>query len=135
MTRLVDLGIEPWIIANALSCVLAQRLVRVVCDGCRDTAQLKEDLWDGDEVLLPAGAEIVRPRGCAKCFRTGYRGRSGVFEVLVMDDEMRELIKGKAAPRDYREALARRKLPSLRRVAFERVRAGITTVDEVLRVT
>jgi len=135
MTRLVDLGIEPWIIANALSCVLAQRLVRMVCEGCRDTARLQEDLWDGDEMLLPAGSEIVRPRGCAKCFRTGYRGRSGIFEVLVIDDELRDLVKSKAAPRLYRDALRRRQLPTLRRVAFERVRAGITTVDELLRVT
>ncbi len=135
MVRLVDLGLEPWIIANALSCVLAQRLVRVVCDGCHDVARLDVDLWDGDEVLLPRGSEILRPRGCAKCFKTGYRGRSGVFEVLVIDDEFRDLIKSKAPARDYRLALARRKMPSLRRVGFERVRAGITTVDEVLRVT
>jgi general secretion pathway protein E/type IV pilus assembly protein PilB len=135
IVRLVDLGLEPWIIANALSCVLAQRLVRVVCDGCRDRARLDVDLWDGDELLLPAGSEIVRPRGCAKCFKTGYRGRSGVFEVLLVDDEIRDLIKAKAQQRDYRTALARRKLPSLRRVAFERVGAGTTTVDEVLRVT
>jgi general secretion pathway protein E/type IV pilus assembly protein PilB len=135
MTRLVDLGIEPWIIANALSCVLAQRLVRIVCDGCRDTARLQEDLWDGDELLLPAGSEIVRPRGCARCFRTGYRGRSGIFEALVIDDELRDLVKSKAAPRLYRDALRRRQLPTLRRVAYERVRAGITTVDELLRVT
>jgi general secretion pathway protein E/type IV pilus assembly protein PilB len=135
MTRLVDLGIEPWIIANALSCVLAQRLVRVVCDNCREKARLDEDLWDLDELLLAAGSEIVRPRGCAKCFRTGYRGRSGIFEVLVIDDEFRDLVKAKAAPRRYREALARRKLPTLRGVAFERVRAGVTTVDELLRVT
>jgi general secretion pathway protein E/type IV pilus assembly protein PilB len=135
ITRLVDLGIEPWIIANALSCVLAQRLVRIVCDACKEKARLEDDLWDGDDVLLPAGAEIVRPRGCARCFRTGYRGRSGIFEVLIIDDEFRELVKAKAAPRLYRDALARRKMPSLRRVAFERVRSGVTTIDEVLRVT
>ena len=135
IVRLVDLGLEPWIIANALSCVLAQRLVRVVCEHCRETARLEADLWDNDEVLLPAGSSIVRPRGCAHCFKTGYKGRSGVFEVLLMDDEIRDLIKAKAPARDYRSALARRRLPTLRRVAFERVRAGVTTVDEVLRVT
>jgi general secretion pathway protein E/type IV pilus assembly protein PilB len=135
VVRLVDLGLEPWVIANALSCVLAQRLVRVVCDACRGVTRLDADLCDGDEVLLPAGSEIIRPHGCAKCFKTGYRGRSGVFEVLVMDDELRDLVKAKAPPRSYRQALARRRLPTLRRVAFERVHEGITTVDEVLRVT
>jgi general secretion pathway protein E/type IV pilus assembly protein PilB len=135
IVRLVDLGLEPWVIANALSCVLAQRLVRIVCEHCRDTARLDVDLWDQDEVLLPAGSQIIRPRGCAKCFKTGYRGRSGVFEVLIMDDELRDLIKAKAPAREYRAALSRRKLPSLRRVAFGRVKSGITTVDEVFRVT
>ncbi len=135
VVRLIDLGLEPWIVANALSAVLAQRLVRVVCDSCREVARLDHDLWDSDEVLLAAGSEIVRPRGCAKCFKTGYKGRSGVFEVLAMDDDIRELIKQKAPAREYRAARKARKLPSLRRLAFERVRAGVTTVDEVLRVT
>jgi general secretion pathway protein E len=135
IVRLVDLGLEPWIVANALSCILAQRLVRLVCEHCRELARLDVDLWDGDEVLLPAGSQIVRPRGCPHCYKSGYKGRSGVFEVLVMDDEIRDLIKAKAPSREYRAALHRRKLPSLRRVAFERVRAGVTTIDEVLRVT
>jgi general secretion pathway protein E/type IV pilus assembly protein PilB len=135
IVRLVDLGIEPWIVGSALSAVCAQRLVRKICDSCRDTAKLDEDLWDGDEVLLPAGSTILRPRGCARCFRTGYRGRVGIFEMLLVDDEVRELIKAKASTRDYRRMLASRKLQSLRRLGFERVREGVTTIDEVRRVT
>ena len=135
IVRLVDLGVEPWIIANALSAVIAQRLIRVVCDKCKQTATLDVDLWDGDEVLAPAGTQILRPRGCNACNRTGYRGRTGIFEVLIMDDELRDLIKVKAGAREYREVLTRRKLPSLRRMGFERMRNGFTTVDEVLRVT
>ena len=135
VVRLVDLGIEPWIIANALSAVLAQRLVRVVCSACVGKAKLEHDLWDGDEVLLPSGSEVVRPKGCVQCLRTGYRGRTGIFEFLEMDDELRELVKNKATARDYREILARRKIPSLRRAGFEKVLAGVTTVDEVVRVT
>lgn len=135
VVRLVDLGIEPWIIANALSAVLAQRLVRVVCPACKATARLEFDLWDDDEVLLPRGSEIVRPRGCSACFRTGYRGRTGIFEFLEIDDELRELIKSKASAREYRDILKRRKIPSLRRAGFEKVLAGVTTVDDVARVT
>jgi general secretion pathway protein E/type IV pilus assembly protein PilB len=135
IVRLVDLGIEPWIVANALSAVLAQRLVRVVCQMCRDTVKLETDLWDGDEVLVPAGSDVIRPRGCGACFKTGYRGRAGIFEVLVVDDDLRDLVKAKAASRDYRAWLAERRLPTLRRVGFERVKEGITTVDEVMRVT
>ena len=135
IVRLVDLGVEPWIVANALSAVIAQRLVRIVCQMCRETAKLETDLWDNDEVLLPAGSPIIRPRGCNACYRTGYRGRAGIFEVLVIDDELRDLIKAKAGAREYRACLAARNIQSIRRVGFDKVRAGITTVDEVLRVT
>jgi general secretion pathway protein E len=135
IVRLVDLGVEPWIVANALSAVIAQRLVRVVCTMCRETATLEADLWDGDEVLLPAGANIVRPRGCNACFKTGYKGRVGLFEVVVVDDDLRDLVKTKAAQREYRAWLGARRVGSLRRAGFEKVREGVTTVDEVMRVT
>jgi general secretion pathway protein E/type IV pilus assembly protein PilB len=135
IVRLVDLGIEPWIVANALSGIVAQRLVRKICEGCHETVKLEDDLWDLDEVLLPAGSPVLRPRGCARCYRTGYWGRVGIFEMLLVDDEVRDLIKAKASPRDYRAMLATRKLQSLRRCGFELVRRGITSVDEVRRVT
>jgi general secretion pathway protein E/type IV pilus assembly protein PilB len=135
IVRLVDLGVEPWVIANALSAVIAQRLVRIVCNMCRDTVKLEADLWDGDEVLLPAGADVVRPRGCPACYKTGYKGRIGLFEVLVVDDDLRDLIKAKAGQREYRKWLSTRRVPSLRRVGFEKVREGVTTVDEVMRVS
>jgi general secretion pathway protein E len=135
IVRLVDLGIEPWIVANALSAVLAQRLVRVICPHCKGAARLERDVWDGDQVLLTAGTEIVRPHGCDRCMRTGYRGRTGIFEVVELDDELRELVKAKAPAREYREIFARRKIPSLRWAGMLKVNAGVTTVDEVLRVT
>jgi type II secretory ATPase GspE/PulE/Tfp pilus assembly ATPase PilB-like protein len=135
IVRLVDLGIEPWIIANALSVVLAQRLVRLVCRGCGQTTLLAADLIENDEVLLPAGTKVVTARGCTQCRGTGYRGRTGIFEALEMTDEMRELIKTKANALAFREVMRRRKIPSLRQIGLEKVRAGITTIDEVLRVT
>ncbi|MGH7271655.1 MAG: GspE/PulE family protein [Polyangiaceae bacterium] len=135
IVRLVDLGVEPWVVANALSAVLAQRLVRVVCPSCKRIVKLERDVWDGDEVLLTAGADIVRPAGCDACLRTGYRGRTGIFEVVELDDELRDLVKAKAPTRAYRDVYARRKIPSLRRAGFDKITAGITTVEEVLRVT
>jgi len=135
IVRLVDLGIEPWIIANALSAVLAQRLVRMVCPHCREPASLEADLWDADEVLLPSGSMVVKPKGCGRCHHTGYRGRIGIFQVLEIDDEFRELIKAKATAPLYRELLRQRRIPSLRRVGFDKVTQGITTVEEVIRVT
>jgi len=135
IVRLVDLGIEPWIIANALSGVIAQRLVRVTCPDCRTMVPLESDFWDGDEVLLTEGTEVVKPRGCAKCHYTGYQGRTGIFQVLEIDDEIRTLIKSKSTASEYRELLQRRRVPSLRRVGFEKVLAEVTTVEEVMRVT
>jgi general secretion pathway protein E/type IV pilus assembly protein PilB len=135
IVRLVDLGVEPWIIANALSVSIAQRLVRIVCNECKGAAKLEADFWDGDELLLPSGSEIVRPKGCAQCHQTGYRGRTGIFQMLEMDDEVRELVKSKATTGAYREVLKKRSIPSLRRVGFARVIAGVTTIDEVARVS
>jgi len=135
IVRLVDLGVEPWIVANALSVVLAQRLVRVACPHCKRPAKLERDLWDADELLLPAGSDVVRPQGCAQCMRTGYRGRTGIFEVVELDDDLRDLVKAKAPARAYREIYLRRRIPSLRRAGLAKIQAGVTTVEEVLRVT
>lgn len=135
IVRLVDLGVEPWIVANALSAVLAQRLVRVACAHCKAAAKLERDLWDGDDLLLPAGSDIVRTLGCDRCMRTGYRGRTGIFEVVEFDDDLRDLVKAKAPARAYREIYLRRRIPSLRRAGMAKIQAGVTTVDEVLRVT
>lgn len=135
IVRLVDLGIEPWIIANALSAVLAQRLVRLVCQHCKEKAKLETEVWDNDELLLVPGADIVQPRGCHHCHGTGYRGRTGIFEVLELDDELRDMIKAKASAVEYRNVMRRRKIPSLRRIGVEKVVRGETTLGEVLRVT
>jgi general secretion pathway protein E len=135
IVRLVDLGVEPWIVANALSAVLAQRLVRVACPQCKRPAKLERDLWDGEELILPAGSEVVRTVGCERCMRTGFRGRTGIFEVVEFDDDLRDLVKAKAPARAYREIYLRRKIPSLRRAGLMKIQTGVTTVDEVLRVT
>ncbi len=135
IVRLVDLGIEPWIIANSISAVVAQRLVRKVCPHCRTMVPLEIDVWDGDEVILTQGTQIVRPRGCERCHGAGYRGRTGIFEVLDFDDELRDLIKRKATAPAYRAILQKRKIASLRRTGLRKVQQGLTSVDEVLRVT
>jgi general secretion pathway protein E/type IV pilus assembly protein PilB len=133
--RLVDLGVEPWIVANALTGILAQRLVRLACRMCQELVPLEQDLLDGDEVVIAEGTPVVRPRGCSACLRTGYKGRTGIFEVLLVDDEVRDLIKHKAGPREYRLMLKRRNVATLRRIGLTKVKEGLTTIDEVVRVT
>jgi general secretion pathway protein E/type IV pilus assembly protein PilB len=135
IVRLVDLGIEPWIIANALSVILAQRLVRLVCTACAQTVELTSDVVEDDEVLMARGARVACARGCKECRGTGYRGRIAIFEVLEMNDEMRELIKAKSSVKAYRNVMRDLKIPSIRKVGFEKVRELVTTVEEVMRVT
>jgi len=135
IVRLVDLGVEPWVVANALSLVVAQRLVRIPCVACRREIKLEADVWDGDEVLLPQGTEVVRPRGCDACHGTGYRGRTAIFEIVELDDELRDLVKRKAPMGHYRAIMQKRGLMSLRRIGVRKAQQGLTTIDEVVRVT
>ncbi len=133
--RLVDLGVEPWIVANALTGILAQRLVRLVCKNCQELVPLDVDLLDEEEIVIAKGTKVVRPKGCSACLRTGYKGRTGIFEVLMVDDDMRELIKHKASPREYRTMLKKQGVGTLRRIGLQKVKDGLTSVEEVLRVT
>ena len=77
----------------------------------------------------------MKPKGCQTCLRTGYKGRTGIFEVVMVDDDMRELIKNKASPREYKLLLKKRGIATLRRIGLMKVKEGLTTVEEVVRVT
>jgi general secretion pathway protein E/type IV pilus assembly protein PilB len=133
--RLVDLGVEPWIVANALTGIFAQRLVRLVCRKCMEMVPLETDLLDGEDIVLPKGTLVPKPKGCSECIRTGYKGRTGIFEVVIVDDDMRELIKHKASPREYKVLLKKRGVATLRRIGLMKVKEGLTSVEEVMRVT
>ncbi|MEW6740390.1 MAG: type II secretion system ATPase GspE [Nitrospirota bacterium] len=115
VTRLLDMGIEGFLVASSLVGVLAQRLVRVICPGC------KEECKEGE--------------GCEKCRRTGYMGRTGVFELMVMNEEIRQLILDKASADIIRQKAISQGMLTLRECGWQKVREGITTVKEVLRVT
>jgi type II secretory ATPase GspE/PulE/Tfp pilus assembly ATPase PilB-like protein len=135
VSRIIDLGVEPWIIANALLAVIGQRLVRVLCE-CATPYPLASDLLDGEgRTLLEKGTELRRPVGCAKCHQTGYRGRAGIFEVLELDDDLRDLVKSRASKRAYRDLTRRAGLVPLREAGLLKAKAGLTSLEEVLRVT
>jgi type II secretory ATPase GspE/PulE/Tfp pilus assembly ATPase PilB-like protein len=136
VTRLVDLGAESWIVANALLAVVAQRLVRLLCVECAETYELESELLgEDDRVLIDKGAELKRAVGCQTCHQTGYRGRGGLFEVLELDDDLRELVKTRAGKRAYRDAARNAGLVPLREAGIVKVKEGLTSLDEVLRVT
>ena len=137
VTRLLDLGIEPFLLASCLPAVLAQRLVRTICPECKqpytpDMAELTElHIKLGDE----APPTFYRGRGCANCMETGYRGRIGLFELLVVDDEIRNLITKSVDAGTIRTVALERGMVDLRTDGARKVMKGLTTVDEVKRMT
>jgi len=138
MTRLVDLGAEPWIVANALLAVVAQRLVRKLCPHCSEPMGLLNDISGGGgeaPVVLCAGTEVRRAKGCPKCHNMGYQGRTALFEMLELDDELRDLVKSRASIREYRDYVRRKGLRTLRESGLRLAGLGVTSLDEVLRVT
>lgn len=136
VTRLVDLGVESWIMANVLLAVIAQRLVRRICEHCAESYVLQESVLDeAGRVLIAKGTSLKRGVGCPRCHQTGYLGRTGIFEVLEVDDDLREMLKTRASKRDLSELAVKRGLVPLRVAGLKRVLAGVTTLDEVMRVT
>lgn len=136
ITRLLDMGLEPFLVASSLRTVVAQRLVRMVCTSCREPYRPDGDLRDVLGFPLPEfDGELYRPTGCEECSQTGYRGRTGLFEVLTLDDELRGLIKSKSPSDEFKRMLHRAGVPTLRRDGIRKALAGITSIDEVMRVT
>ncbi len=136
VTRLVDMGIEPFLIASSLIGALAQRLVRVICPHCREAYKPPSEALRSLELEIETQGEVVfyRGRGCERCRGTGYIGRTGVFEFMVVDNEIRELILKNAPAHMIRSAATKAGMKSLKEDAFEKVLLGITTWEEVLRV-
>ena len=137
VTRLVDMGVEPFLISATLESVVAQRLVRSVCPDCR------VEYVPDEEVLMELGpdADLVRGRtlsygkGCDSCHHTGYRGRTGLFEIMAIDDELRRLIEANASIEELREAAVAGGMKSLREAGLQAAAEGRTTIEEVLRET
>jgi len=138
MTRLLDMGIEPFLVSSSVIAVMAQRLVRRVCSGCREAyVPTREELEEiGITPQRMAGNTVYKPGpGCPQCKRTGYRGRTGIHELLVVDDEIRGLVMKSADAAALRRAATARGMTTLREDGADKVLQGITTVEEILRVT
>jgi general secretion pathway protein E len=135
ITRLQDMGVEGYLVASVLEAVLAQRLVRRICPNCRvpDTPA-KADL-DALGIDAPPDVTLFRGKGCDDCRGTGYRGRSGIYELFVIDEDARSLILRRASTRDIRQHAVERGMATLRMDGWKRACEGTTTVEELLRVT
>jgi type II secretory ATPase GspE/PulE/Tfp pilus assembly ATPase PilB-like protein len=132
LTRLVDLGVAPFLVAATVEAVLAQRLVRTVCRACAHD----EPATDAERAALgaPTVQNVTRGRGCDACRGSGYAGRTGVYELLVLDDAMREAISAKDGAASVRTIARQRGLRTLKDDGVRLVLAGVTTPEEVLRV-
>jgi type II secretory ATPase GspE/PulE/Tfp pilus assembly ATPase PilB-like protein len=135
LTRLVDLGIEPYLVASTVEAVLAQRLVRRICPSCKEPARLTPEQRRGlGEDAKALGRKIWAGKGCPECRGTGYRGRTGLFELLVMTEDLRGAVQ-KDASASHLERLGLEKgMRLLKDDGIRVIREGLTTVDEVLRV-
>ena len=136
ITRLIDMGVEPFLLSSSINAILAQRLVRIICPHC------KEAYTPEPEALLKLGIsadDSTRPayrgKGCAKCHHTGYKGRCGIFELLIMDREMKHMILTTANANEIKEQAIRNGMITLRQDGAMKVLQGITTIEEVYRVS
>ena len=132
ITRLIDMGVAPFLVASTVQGVLAQRLVRRICSSCRITDHAAAD----EQAFLgpPEVAQVIRSNGCDKCHGSGFLGRVGIFEMLVITEQIRQLIVAKASASVLRAAAAKQGMRGLREDGAAKVREGLTTVAEVLRV-
>lgn len=133
LTRLIDMGVEPFLVASSVIGILAQRLVRVVCDKCR------EEYVPPETVLQDLGINLKKKfyhgKGCPKCKETGYIGRLGIFELLTVNDQIRKMVDAKASADQIRQEAVRAGMRLLKDDGIEKIELGITTIEEVLRVT
>lgn len=137
IARLINMGIEPYLVANALILIVAQRLVRRLCNKCKVVNPLSPQTLI-DLGFLPdeiKGLKVYKPKGCPDCNNIGYKGRIGLFEVMSITDEIRELIVSGAHAIEIRNKAIEQGMITLRRSGLEKIKTGITSVEEVLRET
>ena len=134
LTRLVEMGIEPFLAASSIVGIIAQRLVRQICPHCRESYRPSPGLL-ADAGLPDDGVLYYRGRGCERCLGLGYRGRSGIYELLPVDEETRELLLARKDAATIKAAAQRKGMKSLRDAGLVKAAAGETTLEEVLRVT
>jgi type II secretory ATPase GspE/PulE/Tfp pilus assembly ATPase PilB-like protein len=137
ITRLIDMGVEPFLIASAVEAILAQRLIRCICPVCKEeyhppVEKIKEAGVLEEELQ---GKKFYRGRGCPQCNESGYKGRSGIFELLVLDEDLRSLIVERAPVSELRTLAIKNGMRTLREDGLTKVFSGKTTLDELITIT
>ena len=132
---MINIGMEPFLVGAAVRSVLAQRLVRRVCEKCAEQSKLDSDVA---ELMVAHGitvSKIRQGKGCARCRETGYSGRIGLYEMLLLDDFLRDAVARNPNVTEFRRTCTERGMVTLREDGFKKIADGVTTVEEVLRVT
>jgi general secretion pathway protein E len=137
ITRLIDMGIQPFLASSSVIAILAQRLVRVVCRHCREKYAPDEESLKSIGITpeMAAGKTIYRGTGCSECLDTGYLGRTGIFELMLLDDSLKSLILQTSDANAIKRQAMEQGMISLRQDGARRVLEGVTTIEEVFRVT
>jgi type II secretory ATPase GspE/PulE/Tfp pilus assembly ATPase PilB-like protein len=138
ITRLIDMGIEPYLISSSVIAAMAQRLIRVICPNCKTLCSPQDPMFSllckQDRASL-ASRKLYKGAGCEQCVQTGYMGRTGILELLVIDDDIKELTLERAGSHTIKQVAVRKGMTTLREDGLRKVLAGQTTLEEVYRVT
>jgi type IV pilus assembly protein PilB len=137
LPRLIEMGVEPYLVASAIDCLVAQRLLRKLCTKCKEG--YKPDRTDLSEAGFPEFLwedidELFRPVGCSACARTGYRGRLAIYEVMTVTEEIERMTVDRASSDDIKRSAIRDGMIQLKEDGLEKARQGVTSIAEVLRV-
>ena len=135
ITRLLDMGIEPFLLASVVRCFLAQRLVRTICPDCKTEVTYPPEYLREINAPIPADSRLYRGKGCEHCRQTGYRGRMAIYEICVVNENLRRLVIRKEPGSVLKQRAAMDGMETLRQDGWRRVLLGQTTVEEVVRVT
>ena len=137
VTRLLDMGIEPYLVSSSVECIIAQRLVRLICNNCREqlspSAEMAKEF--GVDPKEMRGLKMYRGRGCESCKFTGFKGRTAIYEILVMNEPIREMILARTSSDQIKKKAISLGMRTLRQDGWEKIKMGLTTPDEVIRVS
>jgi type IV pilus assembly protein PilB len=137
VARLVDIGVQPFLVASSVRAIMAQRLVRRLCGNCKQPGELSETEWRALN-LEPgqlADAQVMKPTGCEECRQTGYKGRMGIFEIFVIDDNVRHMINNRRSTLMLRQRARELGMRTLREDGVSKLLAGLTSAEEVISIT
>jgi len=139
ITRLIDMDVETFLISSSVIGVIAQRLVRVICENCKEEYEPGKDIITGLHLKANSNGDgkvkLYRGAGCSLCKNTGYYGRTSIYELIVLDEEIRSLIISKASSNIIKDAAIKKGMKTLKEIGLQKVLQGITTIEEVLRVS